>query len=159
MKVIPIPANEDNYQYLIIDSATNQSAIVDPVHLSSIHSTVKESGSQLVSALVTHHHWDHAGGTGQLAKEVPGVRIYGGDANRIDSITDTLTKQGEKFRLGELDVTPLLTPCHTSTHVCYYLEDGGTGERAVFTGDTLFIAGCGRFFEGGFWENEWRSAC
>jgi len=42
--------------------------------------------------------------------------------------------------------TALHTPCHTQDSVCYFLEDG-TG-RAVFTGDTLFIAGSGRFFEG-----------
>lgn len=43
-------------------------------------------------------------------------------------------------------MTALHTPCHTQDHICYYFEDGA--DRAVFTGDTLFIGGCGRFFEG-----------
>jgi hydroxyacylglutathione hydrolase len=42
----------------------------------------------------------------------------------------------------------LHTPCHTADSICYYAEDRTTDSRAVFTGDTLFIAGCGRFFEG-----------
>ena len=40
----------------------------------------------------------------------------------------------------------LHTPCHTQDSICYYFQDGD--QRAVFTGDTLFIGGCGRFFEG-----------
>ncbi|KAG2455216.1 HAGHL protein, partial [Polypterus senegalus] len=52
-------------------------------------------------------------------------------------------------RFGTLNVRCLFTPCHTSGHMCYFVwEDGCTDAPAVFTGDTLFVAGCGRFFEG-----------
>jgi hydroxyacylglutathione hydrolase len=50
------------------------------------------------------------------------------------------------FKIGSIDVTALHTPCHTQDSVCFYFQDGE--DRAVFTGDTLFIGGCGRFFEG-----------
>lgn len=40
------------------------------------------------------------------------------------------------------------TPCHTKGHICYYVTDANGGSKAVFTGDTLFLGGCGRFFEG-----------
>ena len=40
------------------------------------------------------------------------------------------------------------TPCHTTGHVCYYIPGEGEKPPVVFTGDTLFTAGCGRFFEG-----------
>lgn len=51
--------------------------------------------------------------------------------------------------LGEgIKVTALHTPCHTQDSICYLLEDEAKGERAVFTGDTLFVGACGRFFEG-----------
>lgn len=43
-------------------------------------------------------------------------------------------------------VKSLHTPCHTKDSVCYYVEDGN--EKAVFTGDTLFNGGCGKFLEG-----------
>ena len=43
----------------------------------------------------------------------------------------------------------LATPCHTTGHICYYVtSEGEQGDKAVFTGDTLFVGGCGRFFEG-----------
>merc|ERR1711977_611229 len=45
-----------------------------------------------------------------------------------------------------MGVKALHTPCHTQDSICFFFEDGN--ERAVFTGDTLFIGGCGRFFEG-----------
>src|SRR5690606_1644782 len=47
-----------------------------------------------------------------------------------------------------IEITALHTPCHTQDSICYYAVDKNTSEKAVFTGDTLFIAGCGRFFEG-----------
>lgn len=54
---------------------------------------------------------------------------------------------GETFTIGSgIKVKALHTPCHTQDSICYLFEDGD--ERAVFTGDTLFIGGCGRFFEG-----------
>lgn len=56
---------------------------------------------------------------------------------------------GSTFSLGSnISITALHTPCHTQDSICYYVEDKTKGQRAVFTGDTLFIAGCGRFFEG-----------
>jgi glyoxylase-like metal-dependent hydrolase (beta-lactamase superfamily II) len=54
---------------------------------------------------------------------------------------------GSTFTIGEgIKVKALHTPCHTQDSICYFFEDGN--QRAVFTGDTLFIGGCGRFFEG-----------
>jgi len=50
------------------------------------------------------------------------------------------------FSLGSIKIRALHTPCHTQDSICYLFEDGN--DRAVFTGDTLFIGGCGRFFEG-----------
>lgn len=49
-----------------------------------------------------------------------------------------------------MNVRTLFTPCHTTGHICYYVTVGPneSEEKAVFTGDTLFISGCGRFFEG-----------
>lgn len=45
-------------------------------------------------------------------------------------------------------MTALYTPCHTQDSICWFFEDKSKNERAVFTGDTLFIGGCGKFFEG-----------
>ncbi|XP_064151433.1 hydroxyacylglutathione hydrolase, mitochondrial isoform X3 [Loxodonta africana] len=52
-------------------------------------------------------------------------------------------------KVGSLSVKCLSTPCHTSGHICYFVSKPGSSEPpAVFTGDTLFVAGCGKFYEG-----------
>lgn len=104
---------------------------------------------QLKSVITTHHHWDHAGGNGKLVSKATAsglsLKVYGGD-DRIDALTNKVG-QDDTFLLGSLTVRCLFTPCHTTGHICYYI-DAPSGERAVFTGDTLFLGGCGRFFEG-----------
>jgi len=59
----------------------------------------------------------------------------------------TLTPGPNKgFSFGSVLVKALHTPCHTQDSICWYMEDGD--QKVVFTGDTLFHGGCGRFFEG-----------
>lgn len=146
MLVKILPALQDNYMYLIIDSVTRDAAVVDPVDPDSVLQAVQEENCNLTKVLTTHHHWDHAGGNEKLVKkfEAPLV-VYGGD-DRIGALTDCV-KDGDSFKIGDLNVLCLFTPCHTTGHICYYVE-AQNGEKAVFTGDTLFQGGCGRFFEG-----------
>ena len=58
----------------------------------------------------------------------------------------TTPKDGEGFSLGSIAVKGLHTPCHTQDSICWFMQDGD--DRVVFTGDTLFHGGCGKFFEG-----------
>lgn len=147
MDIKILPALQDNYMYLIVDKATKQAAIVDPVEPKTVLNAVKEQGVSLTTVLTTHHHWDHAGGNEELVKLHPGLQVYGGDS-RIGALTQKV-QHDTKFNIGHLNVQCLFTPCHTSGHICYFVtapEEGN--ECAVFTGDTLFLGGCGRFFEG-----------
>ena len=66
----------------------------------------------------------------------PKLDIIGG--KDCEGVTKT-PKHGELFKLGDITVRPVHTPCHTQDSICFYMEDV-TG-RAVFTGDTLFIGG------------------
>ena len=145
MKIRSIPALDDNYMYLLVDSKTNQAAIVDPVEPDKVLKAVKEEGVNLTTVMTTHHHWDHAGGNNDLVSKVQGLEVYGGD-ERIGSLTQ---KVGHDFtfNLGSLSVRCLFTPCHTTGHICYFVEEKDE-TPVVFTGDTLFVSGCGRFFEG-----------
>ncbi|XP_050388434.1 hydroxyacylglutathione hydrolase, mitochondrial isoform X1 [Patella vulgata] len=146
MKIRIIPALEDNYMYLLIDEKTNQCAAIDPVEPKKIQAAVQEEKVKLTSVLTTHHHWDHAGGNEQLVDLMGKVNVYGGD-DRIGALTHKV-KHGENFKIGELDIKCLSTPCHTSGHICYFVTSSTNQQPAVFTGDTLFVAGCGKFFEG-----------
>ncbi|KAI4456868.1 beta lactamase domain [Holotrichia oblita] len=149
MRVRVLPALADNYMYLIVDENTKQAAIVDPVEPETVLKAVEEEGVNLTKVLTTHHHWDHAGGNDKLVTMVKKsknvLQVFGGD-KRIGSLTNTV-QHGDKFMIGDINVECIFTPCHTTGHICYYLT--ATGQTpVVFTGDTLFVAGCGRFFEG-----------
>ncbi|XP_013063080.2 hydroxyacylglutathione hydrolase, mitochondrial-like isoform X3 [Biomphalaria glabrata] len=146
MKVKILPALEDNYMYLIIDEATKQCAVVDPVEPDKVEAALSDEGVNLTTVLTTHHHWDHAGGNEQLIKSLGSKEVVGGDT-RIGALTRKVT-HGDELKIGNLNVKCLFTPCHTAGHICYYVTNPNDSESAVFTGDTLFVAGCGKFFEG-----------
>ena len=95
----------------------------------------------------THHHWDHAGGNKKILDFLPSkLPVIGG--KDCEAVTKT-PGHNETFKIGEgIEVTALHTPCHTQDSICWYMQDKKADERVVFTGDTLFIGGCGKFFEG-----------
>ncbi|XP_016956312.1 hydroxyacylglutathione hydrolase, mitochondrial isoform X3 [Drosophila biarmipes] len=149
MEIKILPALQDNYMYLIVDTKTREAAVVDPVEPELVIKTVQEEQLTLNKVLTTHHHWDHAGGNEKLVKLwEKQLDVYGGD-DRIGALNHKV-KQDDTLTIGSLKVKCLSTPCHTTGHICYHVtaQDGGGGEGAVFTGDTLFQGGCGRFFEG-----------
>ncbi|KAI7850575.1 beta-lactamase-like protein [Circinella umbellata] len=146
MKIIPIHVLENNYSYILIDDKTKEAAVIDCVDPIKILNVVSQTGAKLTSVFVTHHHWNHCGGNIELVAKKPGLAVYGADA-RVPEI-NFVCKDNEEFKLGSIIVTPLHTPCHTKGHVCYYVTDPSTNEKAVFTGDTLFVAGVGKFYEG-----------
>ncbi|VUC21516.1 unnamed protein product [Clonostachys rosea] len=145
----PIGAVSNNYSYLVIDDKSKDAVIIDPANPPEVVPVLKEaisSGRINLTAIVnTHHHWDHAGGNKKLLAELgtPNLTIIGG--KDCEGVTQT-PKHNEVTKLGDIKVTNIYTPCHTQDSICYFLEDS-TG-KAVFTGDTLFISGCGKFFEG-----------
>uniref|UniRef100_A0A672P7C2 Hydroxyacylglutathione hydrolase, mitochondrial n=2 Tax=Sinocyclocheilus grahami TaxID=75366 RepID=A0A672P7C2_SINGR len=97
--------------------------------------------------LIKSTHRDHAGGNEKLVKLMPGLTVYGGDV-RVGALTQKVTHHNT-FKVGSLNVKCLSMPCHTSGHICYFVtKENSTEPPAVFTGDTLFVAGCGKFFEG-----------
>ena len=129
--------------YLIIDTATNLAAVVDPVDPAAIQAAAARHGATIVAICTTHSHWDHHGGNLQLLKECGTIReCYGGRGDGVDGCTVELD-DASTFAVGETAFTVLFTPCHTPGHVCY-VADG----RHVFTGDTLFVSGCGNFNNG-----------
>lgn len=55
---------------------------------------------------------------------------------------------GESIELAGLSFRCVATPCHTRGHVCFFLDADDGQAPALFSGDALFVAGCGRFMEG-----------
>lgn len=150
MKVQSIPmwtGSSDNYAYLVIDDKTKDAMVIDPANPPEVLPVLKkliDSGEINFKGIInTHHHWDHAGGNTKILAEHK-VPVIGGHDCEAKTKTPA---HGETFNIGEgIMVKALHTPCHTQDSICYFMQEGH--ERVVFTGDTLFIAGCGRFFEG-----------
>ncbi|KAG0726246.1 Hydroxyacylglutathione hydrolase, mitochondrial [Chionoecetes opilio] len=132
----------------LMDEKSKEAAIVDPVDPKTVLEAVKAAGASLTTVLTTHHHWDHAGGNKELVSTYgQPLKVVGGD-ERVDGLTQ-LVGHGDTLTLGDLKVECLFTPCHTKGHICYSVtSDDPEHKPAVFTGDTLFIGGCGKFFEG-----------
>ncbi|CAL1276815.1 unnamed protein product [Larinioides sclopetarius] len=141
-----IPALKDNYMYLLTDKVLNFGVAVDPVEPKKILDILAAEGLELKAVITTHHHLDHAGGNEQISEIVKNITIYGGD-ERIESLTEKVS-HNQTFKIGDLVFKCLHTPCHTSGHVCYFIDGDSYREPICFSGDTLFVAGCGRFFEG-----------
>ncbi|GAA0581910.1 hydroxyacylglutathione hydrolase [Rhizomicrobium electricum] len=140
LEIAVIPCLQDNYAYLV--RAGDLCAVIDPAEVEPIDAALKARGARLTHILNTHHHWDHSGGNRDL-KAAYGAEVVGPekDRTRIPAI-DTGVDEEHGWRFGDLAVGVLEVPAHTRGAVAYVFGD------AVFTGDTMFVMGCGRLFEG-----------
>lgn len=143
LDVTPLRAFSDNYIWVIRGAVSAaQVAVVDPGEAGPVLRWLADTGSELGAILVTHHHRDHCGGVTELKQhfDVPVV----GPAGEEIPLKSASARGGERVSLEalglEFDVIDI--PGHTRGHVAYY------GHGALFCGDTLFSAGCGRLFEG-----------
>ena len=139
-----VPCLHDNYAYLLHDPSTAATGAVDPSEAAPVLNALQETGWQLNHILNTHHHWDHTGGNLELKQET-GAIIVGPrqDQNRIPGL-DIGVDEGDTFQLGAATAEILFIPGHTRGHIAFWFPQS----KALFCGDTLFLMGCGRLFEG-----------
>lgn len=143
LKVTAIPAFEDNYFWLIHGpQARSQVVVVDPGDAAPVLKVLAEQHLTLAGILITHHHGDHVGGVDALLAELPVPRF--GPVNEAIPGHPHRVAQGQSVELlnGSLSFEVIDVPGHTAGHIAYH------GHGALFCGDTLFSAGCGRLFEG-----------
>lgn len=144
IEVTIIPVLKDNYAYLI-RAADGTIGVIDPGEAEPVIACLERLGiKRLDYILNTHHHGDHTAGNEAL-KSRYGARILAPESERarIPGV-DSGLKDGDVFLFGGEDMTCLWTPGHTLGALCYYFPESGV----LFTGDTLFLMGCGRLFEG-----------
>jgi hydroxyacylglutathione hydrolase len=147
-----IPVLKDNYVYLLHDPQTQATAAVDPSVAPPVLDALAREGWRLTHVLNTHHHNDHTGGNLEL-KAATHCIIVGprADRDRIPGI-DIDVGDGDSYKFGTEEARIYDVPGHTRGHIAYWFA----GSRALFSGDTLFLMGCGRLFEGTP-EQMWRS--
>lgn len=134
----------DNYSYLLTDSATGISAIVDPSEAAPIIARCNELGLKPAYILNTHHHYDHTDANLEI-KQYFGAEVVGAeyDAARIPGLDQTV-KDGDTWMLGNSKAEIIRVDGHTIGHILWYFPEA----KAVFTGDTLFNLCIGGLFEG-----------
>ena len=141
LRIVPVPLLSDNYAYLVIDEATREAAVVDPSEGPPVLARVEKEKVKLTAIWCTHHHFDHVGGIEAL----PALPVLGSahdlEQKRIPRQSRGLG-DGDSFRFGEHEVRILHIPGHTIGAIAFHTGD------ILFTGDTLFLGGCGRVFEG-----------
>jgi hydroxyacylglutathione hydrolase len=143
LNVRPVRAFADNYIWLIeAPRVPAQVVAVDPGDAAPVIAELERSGASLAAILLTHHHADHIGGVPELL-EMGKVPVIGPDDGRIPQRTQTV-RDGERCELPDLGLgfDIFHVPGHTLSHIAFL------GHGALFCGDTLFSAGCGRMFEG-----------
>ncbi|KAI9882234.1 MAG: Molybdopterin synthase catalytic subunit [Watsoniomyces obsoletus] len=168
----------DNYAYLVVDDQSREAVIIDPAHPSEVAPVLRrqlDAGEIKLTGILNTHQYGCTVTPKEQLTRVRGAEGADGRALMIivigimqagttrwyldlfgplpvtggkDCQAVTKTPQHrEQFSIGQnISVTALHTPCHTQDSICYLMQDGE--DRVVFTGDTLFIGGCGRFFEG-----------
>jgi hydroxyacylglutathione hydrolase len=145
LEIIPLPAFEDNYIWLLRNPASDDVVAVDPGDETPLLEWLEAHAARLAAILITHHHYDHVGGLPELLAAYPGIPVYGPAGNAIAGVTRRMG-EGDQLTIDDLGAsfTVLEVPGHTAGHIAYY------GEGALFCGDTLFAGGCGRVFDGTF---------
>jgi hydroxyacylglutathione hydrolase len=142
--IITIKAFNDNFIYLRQYDRNNTIAI-DPGDSTPVLKELEKNNLFLSAILLTHHHSDHTGGASELKKKT-GCKILSGDGKRINAI-DYVVQNKQILTFGNINIEVVATPGHTNTSVCYYVHPVDNKNGILFTGDTLFIGGCGRLFE------------
>jgi len=147
MNIEPIPLLRDNYAWLITIDGSTDCAVVDPSETEPVLTLLQERGLRLHTILATHHHWDHVNGIEGLWSHFENVEVvcssYDYDNGRVPKAS-RFHRDGDEFQLFGETAKCMMVPGHTLGAMAFYFADA----KAVFTGDTLFTAGCGRLFEG-----------
>ena len=139
-----IPCLSDNYAYIIRDEHTNKNILVDAPDHEPIERYLDEKSLSLDFILITHHHSDHIDGVNYLKnKYSPKIIGASRDKHRLPPL-DIEVEEGKQLSIGSKTFNIYNVDGHTVGHVAYALLE----DKALFTGDSLMVMGCGRLFEG-----------
>ncbi len=134
--------DSSTYTYLISCPETGTTALIDPV-LDTVErdlALLQQLGLKLDYSIDTHVHADHLTGARRL-RELAGSQVVYPAADALPCV-DIGVREGEAFRVGNIELHPLFTPGHTDHHHAYLIDNGM--QQMLFSGDALLIEACGR---------------
>jgi hydroxyacylglutathione hydrolase len=144
IEIVRIPVLSDNYVWLVHESESGETMVIDPAVDDLVLKKAQERGWKITQIWNTHWHPDHTGGNAGI-KAATGCMITGpaAESERIPTL-DVQVKGGDQVMLGKIGANVIDVPAHTAGHIAYHFPT----EKMAFVGDTLFAMGCGRLFEG-----------
>ena len=176
-----IPVLQDNYVFVLHDSQSGaargaqpggndgdgggsggQAVLVDPAVAEPVIAWLEQRRLEPIAVLHTHHHHDHIGGTPDLLRRWPNLKVIAATADRQRIPFQTQgVGDGDHLNLLGRSIEVLAMPGHTRAHIAFYLPPAAglldrPGFGDLFCGDTLFAGGCGRLLEGSP-EQLWQS--
>lgn len=139
--IFPIKAFNDNYIWAVKNDS-GDAIFFDPGEEKPVIQAIEDLNLNPLAIFITHHHDDHTGGIIGL-KEKYKLTVFG-PTHETNLDLDVRLKENDCIEIPQLDIslTAIETPGHTKGSICYH------SENLLFSGDTLFSAGCGRIFEG-----------
>jgi len=144
LELVTVPCLSDNYAFLLHETATGETAVIDAPETGPILAELDRRGWRLSEIWITHHHDDHIQAVDAL-REATGATVtgHGKDAKRLPRL-DREVHDGETFEFVGHAVQVMDVSGHTIGHIAFYVPEAAV----VFTADSLMALGCGRLFEG-----------
>lgn len=142
MTINQLKVGYDNFSYIIYDQISKKAAIVDPGFDSSkTLDFISSSNLELVYIILTHYHSDHTSSSNKILNFYPDAKVVASktDGSKLGLKVEILVDDKYKLQLGNIILNFLLTPGHTPGGICIIVDN-----KAILTGDTLFIGDCGR---------------
>ena len=131
-----------NFVYLVGDKKTKECAVVDPAwDVDAVLKEAEADGMKVTAGLLTHTHFDHSNGVEELIRKTNcKVYVHENEAKFLEEVKKNVVKthEGDKIRIGNIELTVLHTPGHTEGAQCFL------GDGFLISGDTLFAGACGR---------------
>ena len=145
------PQLSDNYGYFIKNPHATEGVLIDPSDYDMCLKIIELNDSVASHILITHHHEDHVAAVDKIKKKFDSIVIGYSQDDQIPKPDQTID-EGQIFEVHGQKYEVIHTPGHTLQHINYFMKD----HNILFSGDTLFNAGCGRMFEGDpkiFWKS------
>jgi len=165
LTIAPIPAFNDNYHWLIHRDNNEghhdkRAYIVDPGDHLPVIEALENLDLSLAAIIITHQHYDHVNGIIPLLEHYQTtddpIPVYGPHSPHIPQITHPLHHGDNIVIFDDIDLHIIAAPGHTPEHIVYF-SDNASDTPVLFSGDTLFAAGCGRLLSGGRAEDHYHS--
>jgi len=123
--------------------SNGQAAVIDPLReVGAYIEMAAERGAKIKYVFETHFHADFVSGHLSLAKQTGAQIVFGPTAKTDFEVV--IAEDNQVFELGNISIKVLHTPGHTMESSCYLLRDEKGEDKALFSGDTLFLGDVGR---------------